>query len=119
MSEFQNPNSRAFDHLEHAADVARLGAVEEEVGLGRVAVAAVLALEHPERHQRVEEVARAARVEAESLAQRLGVERARARELREEPSSTALRSVFEAQNPVPSCMIPSGTGAITPSGATS
>ena len=75
------PEQPRVQHLQQAALVAGLGAVEEEVRLGRVAVLAVLALEHPERHQRVEEVARAARVKAEALAQRLGLERPRLREL--------------------------------------
>src|SRR5262249_20341571 len=61
-------------HLEKPADVRGLGAIEEEAGLGRVAVHVAASLEHAERHQRVEEVARAARVETEARAQRLALE---------------------------------------------
>ena len=52
-------------HLEDAADVGRLLPVEEQVGLGRVGVAVAGALQEAERDQRVEEVARRARVQAE------------------------------------------------------
>ena len=63
-------------HLQHAADVGRLALVEEEIGLGRVVVDAVAALEEPEGDERVEEVARGARMQAEAggeFGERLGV----------------------------------------------
>ncbi len=63
-------------HLQHAAEVGGLGPVEERVRLGRVGVAAFrVAVEHAERDERVEEVARGARVKAEAVAERRGVER--------------------------------------------
>jgi hypothetical protein len=64
-------------HLQHPAHIARLAPVEEQVGRRRVAVAAVLVpVEHAERDQGVEEVARAALVQAEAGRERAGVERA-------------------------------------------
>lgn len=57
-------------------DIARLGAIEEEACLRRVAVEAVVALEHSERHQRIEEIARRTLMQAEAAAQRFGVGRA-------------------------------------------
>ena len=70
-------------HLQDATDVGGLGAVEEQLGRRGVGVAAVLALEHAERDQRVEEVRRAARMQAQAFAQRLAVERAGVGELGE------------------------------------
>jgi hypothetical protein len=43
-------------HLEHPADVGRARAIEEERRVRCVAVGAIVALEHAERDQRVEEV---------------------------------------------------------------
>ena len=63
-------------HLEQAAHVGGLRAVEEEVGLRGVRVALAVADEHAERDERVEEVPRAPRVEAEPTTERLAVERA-------------------------------------------
>ena len=52
-------------HLQHAAHVRRLGPVQVEIGRGRVGVLALLALEHAQGDQRVEEIARAALVKVE------------------------------------------------------
>ena len=57
-------------HLKHAAAISGLIAVEIELGLGRVGVAPIgKALQHAERDERVEEVAGAALVQSERLAQ--------------------------------------------------
>ncbi len=64
-------------HLQDAADIGRLASVEIEIGLGRVGVDAVIPFQHPQRHQRVEEVANAALVQAELVPQRFAVERGR------------------------------------------
>ena len=48
-----------------------LFAIEKEVGLRRVGVAVAVALQEAERHQRVEEVARRTRMQAEAPAQGL------------------------------------------------
>src|SRR5204863_2065816 len=49
-------------HLEEAAEIGRLAAVQEELGLGGIAVLGALAVEHPQRDQGVQEVADAPRV---------------------------------------------------------
>src|SRR6185295_13537391 len=61
-------------HLDETADVGRLGAIEVQARLEGVRIAA--AVEQAERDQRVEEVARRARMERKPLAQRFAVERA-------------------------------------------
>jgi hypothetical protein len=76
--------------------------VEEQRRLGCVAIGAVVALEHAERHD-VEEVPPAARVELEPSPGRGPSPRTV-----KTPSSTALSSVFDPQKPSPSCMIASG-----------
>ena len=58
-------------HLEDAADVGRLAPVEEEIGFGRVGVAIAVALKKSERDERVEKVARRARVQPEAPAKRV------------------------------------------------
>jgi len=55
-------------------------------------------------HQRVEEIARRTRVDAEPLLERFAIVRVLG-ELGEEPISTALKSVLEAQKPRATCMI--------------
>ena len=98
-------------HLEDAADVRRLLAVEEEIGLGRVARSDRRSrCEEAERHQRVEEVARRARVQAEAAARApRSASGPRASSVKT-PISMALSSVFEAQNARPVCRIFSGFG---------
>ena len=60
-------------HLQHAAHVGGARAVEKRRGLGRVVVALVrVAFENLQRDERVEKVARAARMQAETLAYGLG-----------------------------------------------
>ena len=61
-------------HLEHSADVGRLALVEEQAGRSGVAVRALLALEKAKRHERVEEVARRARMQAQPRAQCFAVQ---------------------------------------------
>jgi hypothetical protein len=56
-------------HLQYTADIGGLALVEEEIGLGRVGVDAVVALEETERNQRVEEVARGAGMKPEAGAE--------------------------------------------------
>jgi hypothetical protein len=51
-------------HFENAADVAGFVLVEKEVGFGGISVDAVLSVEEPEGHERVEEIPRGARMEA-------------------------------------------------------
>jgi hypothetical protein len=58
------PEEARVHHLEDPPEVGRLAAIEEQIGGGGVRVLAALALEHPQRHERVEEVARAALVQA-------------------------------------------------------
>jgi len=54
-------------HLEQAANVGGLAAVEEEAGLGCVRVEAFLALQHPECDESIEEVHCASPVEPEAV----------------------------------------------------
>jgi len=65
----------AVRHFENAADVRRLGLVEEQPGFRRVPIDAVDALQKPEGDQGVEKVARRPRVESEPPAQRLRIAR--------------------------------------------
>ena len=58
-------------HFQNAADVGRLLPVEKEIGLGGVRILVARAREKAERDQRVEEVARRARVQAQTPAERL------------------------------------------------
>src|ERR1039458_10699102 len=53
-------------HLKHAANVGRLVLVEKKVRGGRVGVLSVVAIEETQSHQRVEEIAGGARMEAET-----------------------------------------------------
>ena len=62
------PIQAGVRHLQNTADVRRLGRVEEQIGRRSIGVAAVVVtLEHPERHQRVEEVSRTAGMQPELL----------------------------------------------------
>ena len=63
-------------HLQKAADIARLGAIEKEIGFRRVGIASVLALQHAERHQGVEEIPGGALVNFQPRGQCVGIERA-------------------------------------------
>src|SRR4029079_19112854 len=64
------PVEALIGHLQNAADIAGLGAVEVVVGFRRVAIGALrIALQHAERHQRIEEVADAARMQLEAALQ--------------------------------------------------
>jgi predicted metal-dependent hydrolase len=56
-------------HLEDAADVRGLASIEKQVRLQRIAVAVALAREEAERDERVEEVTRAALVQAQPAAE--------------------------------------------------
>jgi hypothetical protein len=60
-------------HLEHPADVRGPGAVEEHARLRRVRIAAILTVEHAERHERIEEVPGAAWMQLQALAECLRV----------------------------------------------
>ena len=71
-------------HLQDATDIGRLAPIEKQVGRRGVGIAAVLALEHPQRYQRVEEIRRAPRVQTQSLAQSLAIKSSRIRELRKD-----------------------------------
>ena len=71
----QKPYSRMLE-IPKTAAVRRLGPVQEEVGFGSVRILAVVPLQHAERHQRVEEIAGAARMDAQALHKRFGVQRA-------------------------------------------
>jgi hypothetical protein len=62
-------------HFENAADVGRLGLVEEQAGFRRVPIDAVVSLQKPEGDQGVEKVARRPRVQAEAVAHRLQIAR--------------------------------------------
>ena len=53
-------------HLEDSADVGRLALIQKEVGRGRVVILAVQALEKAQRDQRVQEIARRTRMQAET-----------------------------------------------------
>ena len=73
------------------------------------------ALEEAKRDQGIEEVAGRAGVQPEPLAQSLAASGFRASSVKTS-ISTALRSVFEAQKPRPTCMMCSGVGcSLTPS----
>ena len=52
-------------HLEKAAHIGWLASVEEQIRLGRIAVAPIMAIEQFERDKRVKEIARRAIVEPE------------------------------------------------------
>jgi hypothetical protein len=57
-------------HLEDAANVRRLLAVEEEIGFRRVGVTIALTRQEPQRDQRVEEIERRSGVQPEPAAER-------------------------------------------------
>ena len=95
-------------HLEDAADVGRLAAIEEQIGLGRVGVAVAARAQEAERDERIEEVARRARVQAEPPAERRRSAAGRCASSVKTPISMALRRVFDGQNARPVCMIRSG-----------
>src|SRR3982074_3171604 len=64
--------------LQLSADIGRLVAVEIQIGRRSVGVAAAsIPFEHPERHQRVEEVAGTALMDSDLLRQRVQMERFR------------------------------------------
>jgi hypothetical protein len=60
-------------HFKNAADVSCLVAVEEEIGLRRVAVLAGFSVEHAERHERVQEILDAPFVDAHGYSERVFV----------------------------------------------
>src|SRR6266542_1945370 len=62
-------------HLEDATDVGGLGAIQEELCLGRIGIERAVAVEHAQGHKGVEEVSRAAWMETQALPERLKVER--------------------------------------------
>src|SRR5262249_14158664 len=53
-------------HLQHASDIRRRGANEELCRLGGVLIAIAFSFKHSKRHQRVEEIARASRMQIQS-----------------------------------------------------
>ncbi len=106
-------------HLQHAAHVAGLVLVEERRGVRRVAVlargAVADAVEEPERHERVEEIVDAARVQTQHTAQ-LGAGEERAPRVVNTPNSTAVSSTFEGQNAAAVSMIFAGFSSATVKG---
>jgi hypothetical protein len=65
----------SVDHIQIRADIGGFGAIEKRICLGCVGVEAVVSLEHAEGDEHIEEVAGAARVELETLAQFIGIGR--------------------------------------------
>src|SRR3546814_7000921 len=66
-------------HLQDAADIGGLVAVEIEIGRRGIGVSAVAPVQHPQRDERIEEVAGAPFMEPEPPPQRLAVERSRSK----------------------------------------
>jgi hypothetical protein len=62
-------------HFHDAADIGRLGAVEKQVGLERIRVDAVIAVQQFQRDQRIEKIARRARMQPKPVLQRRKVGR--------------------------------------------
>ena len=58
-------------HFENAADIRRLGLVQEQVRLRRVRVPIAAAREKAERDERIEKITRRSRMQAETLAERI------------------------------------------------
>ena len=50
-------------HLEYAADVGGLSLIEEKIGGGRIEILMVSPLQESQRHKRIEEITRRARME--------------------------------------------------------
>src|SRR3546814_7143060 len=66
-------------HLQDAANIGGLVAVEIEIGRRGIGVSAVAPVQHPQRDERIEEVAGAPFMEPEPPPQRLAVERSRSK----------------------------------------
>ena len=66
------PEQAEVGHLENAADIRRLALVEKQVGVRGVRVDAAGAREEAERHQRIEEIMRRSRMQAEAFAEAFG-----------------------------------------------
>jgi hypothetical protein len=98
-------------HLQQAADVGGLHPVEEGVGLGRVRVDAVLALEHAEGDERIEEVVCAARMQLERAGEPLSARRAFC-ELREEAELDGAQKRLRAPEPEAELKDPLGRGHV-------
>jgi len=62
-------------HFEYAADIRGFRAIEKQRSFGRIGVTRACPLEHAERDQRIEKVARAAGMELEPLGQGCRIER--------------------------------------------
>jgi len=69
-------------------------------------------VEHSERDQRIKEIARAARMQLQPRTQSAALAGPFASSVNT-PNSIALKSVFDPQNPNPSCMIPSGVTGVS------
>ena len=105
------PVQAAVRHLQHAADVGGLCAVEKYRRLRRVRVDSVRLAEKAERDQRVEKVSRGSRMQPRRGVSCSAVCGFRASSVNSR-SSTALNSVLEAQKPMPTCRIWSGVGVL-------
>jgi len=85
-------------HLEDAADIRGLAFVEEEVAVGRVRICVAIALQEPERHEGIEEIARRPGVQAQLRAQLLRARR-RSRQLREQLELDSAEQGFRRPEP--------------------
>ncbi len=83
--------------------------VQEQIRLRRIGVLPVAPLQKSQRHQRVKKIPRRPRMQPQPPCHRLQASGRFANSVNT-PISTALNSVFEAQNPKPICMMFSGVG---------
>ena len=89
-------------HLQDAADIGRLAFVEKEVGAVGVVIAAIAALEEFQRDESIEEIARRSRMESGRPCNVSRSSGCLASSVNTS-ISIALNSVFEDQNPRPTC----------------
>jgi len=85
-------------HLEPSADARRLVPAEIVIRFGRIVITAVVPLQHVQRNQRVKQVAGAARVDTDALAQGVRVKRT-VRQFRKDPQFRSAQRTLAAQNP--------------------
>ena len=93
------PIKARVEHFQNAAEIRRVGPIEEQITCGRIRVMTVRSLEQAEGDQGVEEMDGTTAMQSPSGR---GASPHRPARSVNVPSSTALSSVFDAQNPEPS-----------------
>src|SRR4051794_37879292 len=62
-------------HLQHAAEIARLVAIEEELRVRRIAIVVLRPMQEPQRHQGIQEVAGGAGMQPQSAGEFMEIRR--------------------------------------------